>query len=313
VQPTQDPTSQPTRVPTSEPSAQPTDFRTLLELIQVDPQLSVFETAIVASGIDDILSPATEIYTVFAPTNTAFAGFDPEYLDLLVSDRNYALHLFDLIAYHLAVDDYFLNDLNTLAENDTELRMLAGGSTSFDNELEDSIRVETSSPVLSLIVRPDRRATDGVLHNIDSVLLPPSAVLNLYSYMDESGAFSRFITLIIAADAEDFFQTTQDRSLVAPTDVGIPDDTFNFLRDPRNANINEQVVLYHVLVRLINFQTLPVGTTTRIVSWQGEDVRLRREAAAIFFNDNRNRQVGLVFRGIVYEINSLLVPPSINI
>lgn len=230
-----------------------------------------------------------------------------------MSDRNYALHLYDLIAYHLAGDEYFSNDLENFASNNIALRMLAGGSTSFDNQLDEVIRVVSSSADPSVIVRPDRRASDGVLHSIDKVLFPPSTVLNLYTYIEGSGTFTRFIILVVAAGAEEFFQTTQDRTLVAVTDVGISDSRFNFLRDPRNAAINEQVVLYHILVRMVNFERLQIGTTTRISSWQGEDVTLRRDTGAIFFNEQRNRQLGLVFRGIVYEINSLLIPPSIRI
>ena len=81
--------------------------RTLLEIIQNTDELSTLEDGIVLSGIDAFFNIPFTDYTVFAPPNDAFDEFGADYVNLLFTDLSYGLHLNNLIAYHIARDEYF--------------------------------------------------------------------------------------------------------------------------------------------------------------------------------------------------------------
>lgn len=120
--------------------------------------LATFLAAIKAAGLDTDLTGAGP-YTVFAPTDDAFSKLDPEVLKALLADKEL---LTKILRHHMV--DGAVN-----AENLTE-----GNLTALDGT---TILITTATDItLDKTVRPidtDIAASNGVLHTIDTVLLPP--------------------------------------------------------------------------------------------------------------------------------------------
>jgi uncharacterized surface protein with fasciclin (FAS1) repeats len=101
-------------------------------------------------------------FTVFAPTDEAFAKLPPGTLDKLLKPENKAM-LRQVLTYHvvpgkvLAADVVKLSSAKAVSGN-TLLIKVSGGTVMVDK---------------SRVVTTDIAATNGVIHVIDAVLLPP--------------------------------------------------------------------------------------------------------------------------------------------
>lgn len=121
-------------------------FTTLLSMLKAASFLDTLRTA----------GP----YTLFAPTDDAFKALAPGTLDGLVQDPD---RLYALLAYHVAcevftVKDMTSRDIKTVAG--TSLAVALRGGDAFVN----GIRIEQA----------DIAASNGVMHMIHTVLMPPT-------------------------------------------------------------------------------------------------------------------------------------------
>jgi uncharacterized surface protein with fasciclin (FAS1) repeats len=140
------------------------DELTVADLLEADEALGVFTAAIATTGQLRTLQRQDEEYTVFAPTNAAFAALEresPGILELLFSRGNTAV-LSQILGYHmvakgLPVDKLKTDDLRTL--EGSRLQLIVGESI----EVDDAI-----------VTQPGVPATNGVLYVIDKIILPPA-------------------------------------------------------------------------------------------------------------------------------------------
>jgi uncharacterized surface protein with fasciclin (FAS1) repeats len=99
-------------------------------------------------------------FTVFAPTNEAFAKMPPSELEALRKDRD---KLFRLLAYHVVYGRVTSPEIFKL----TSMRTNEGGLI--------RVAVVNGKPLLNertAITRADLAALNGVIHGIDGVLMP---------------------------------------------------------------------------------------------------------------------------------------------
>lgn len=140
----------------------------------VEPELDLVDTAIEA-GLSTLATAVTEAglvdalrgdgpFTVFAPTNEAFANLPHGLLDELLMEENVEL-LQDLLLYHVVNGAaVFSDDLRVFQR----VEMFNGDNTFVFRGFRDRIRVNFAT----VQVR-DVAATNGVAHVIDRVLIPP--------------------------------------------------------------------------------------------------------------------------------------------
>merc|ERR1719171_859413 len=143
---------------------QPRATQNIVELASATPDLSTLVTAVKAGGLVDTLS-GTGPFTVFAPTNEAFAKLPKATLDFLLKPENKA-KLVDILTYHVASGSVHAADLKsgekitTVEGKQVEARIFDHGKYVYIN----NARVTTA----------DVDASNGVVHIIDSVLIPPA-------------------------------------------------------------------------------------------------------------------------------------------
>lgn len=140
----------------------------IVELAQDTPELSVLVEALVAADLVETLQGEGP-FTVFAPTNDAFAalleaqGFAD--LDALIAELGVEA-LADILAYHVASGEVLEDDLSD-------------GQTIPTVQGEDIV-VDITEGVVTLngiseVTNPNIQASNGVVHLIDTVLLPPAS------------------------------------------------------------------------------------------------------------------------------------------
>ncbi len=123
------------------------------------PDHTTLVTAVKAAALVDVLSNAGP-FTVFAPTNAAFAKLPPGTVEgLLKPDKKETLQ--DILQYHVAVAVYKTDML----QDGQVISMANGGSVTIGVK-DGKVTVNGANLVASV------PASNGIVHVIDDVLLP---------------------------------------------------------------------------------------------------------------------------------------------
>jgi len=139
----------------SQPMATPVS---VADTIARDPQLSTLNGLVARAGLEDMLKTGGP-YTVFAPTNEAFQAVPAKTMDDLARDP--AL-LKSVISYHVLPAKVAAKDVKTGNAKTAQGASVAVARPGEFVTVEDAM-VQTA----------DIEATNGVVHKVDRVLMPP--------------------------------------------------------------------------------------------------------------------------------------------
>lgn len=137
----------------------------LVQLAQSVDALSTLVQAVIAGGLVDTLSGPGP-FTVFAPTNEAFASLGQATVSALLADHS---RLVDILTYHVVSGELLAADLSSGMQLETvegqDLRIrIKGGSVTV-----------VGGTSRARVIQTDAQASNGVAHVIDAVLLPPGS------------------------------------------------------------------------------------------------------------------------------------------
>lgn len=157
--------------------------KSLTELLQDEEKWSVFSRLLETTGAGDWLTLG-EQFTVLAPTNDAFDKFPGAKLDELLNEPEQRTLKF-LLSYHLLPGKLHSEDL---AANPR--KAITGNELLFDNS--EGLRVNGAK-----LEDRNIQASNGVIHQIDTVLAPP-----MKTAVRSTGALERAKTTSAAPTAE---------------------------------------------------------------------------------------------------------------
>lgn len=142
---------------------------TIVQTAVATPDYSLLVAAVLraSEGSLDVAAALSSAgpFTVFAPTNQAFRdlGFATEAAIMAADPET----LIPILTYHVIAGRVFSSDL----VDDATPTMLSGGTTTINLDGGATIK-GTGNTVASRITKTDIVATNGVIHQIDRVLLP---------------------------------------------------------------------------------------------------------------------------------------------
>ncbi|MBE9112615.1 fasciclin domain-containing protein [Nodosilinea sp. LEGE 07298] len=139
---------------------------TIVDLAASSDEFSTLAQAVEAADLTEALS-ATGPITLFAPTNEAFEALPEGTLDELLLPENQDL-LRQVLTYHVVQDEVAAADVTT-----GDVPTAAGTPLSL-------VVDETTGDVMvnnAMVVEPDIQASNGIIHGIDQVILPPDLAL----------------------------------------------------------------------------------------------------------------------------------------
>ena len=139
-----------------EPSLKPT----VADVVVGTTGLDVLEAALSQNGLIEVLDGPDQ-YTLFAPTNSAFAKLG------ILTDSDLT-DLSDLLGYHLTPSRRSLRDLATAGH----IEMLLGGNAVTGLNSEGAFIIGNGNTEPAAIIVDGIQATNGVLYVIDAVLVP---------------------------------------------------------------------------------------------------------------------------------------------
>ena len=140
--------------------------RTIVDIAAGDSRFDTLVAAVSAAGLVDTLSGPGP-FTVFAPTDAAFEAVGEDTLNTLLADPSGLLT--DILLYHVVAGEVPASTVVTLSQADTVLGApvkieIVDGGVVLDREVN--------------VIITDIQASNGIIHVIDAVLLPPASLGN---------------------------------------------------------------------------------------------------------------------------------------
>lgn len=146
-------------VPPKETAKQPEmmEKKTIVDVAVANGSFTTLVKAVQAAGLVETLSDQGP-YTVFAPTDAAFAKLPAGTVDALLKDK---AKLTSILTYHVVSGKVMVKDVIKL----TSAKTVNGQSVTID--AKDGVKVNDAK-----VITADVNASNGVIHVIDTVLLP---------------------------------------------------------------------------------------------------------------------------------------------
>lgn len=147
---------------------------TIVDIAVGNENFSTLVTAVKAANLASTLSSSGP-FTVFAPTNDAFAKLPEGTVETLVKPENRA-KLTDILTYHVVAGKYMAGDVVEAikANNGTFTTNTVMGekiSLMMDGA---NVVIKDANGGQSVIIMTDVAASNGVIHAIDTVIMPKS-------------------------------------------------------------------------------------------------------------------------------------------
>lgn len=136
------------------------DSTTIIDVAEETPTFSTLLNALETAGLTETLESAGP-YTVFAPTNDAFAKLSESDLSALLADREALQRVLD---YHIVPGSYTTSEITASVRE-----------TGFTTLLGDILPITESGVGDATVTTVNIPASNGVLFAIDTVLTPPAA------------------------------------------------------------------------------------------------------------------------------------------
>lgn len=318
------PTAAPTEAPAAEEPA--TEALDIVDTAIAAGNFTTLVAAVEAAGLVDTLKGEGP-FTVFAPTDDAFAALPEGTVEALLADPSGDLT--QILLYHVIAGKVMAADVS----DGLEAATVQGAPVTFAASA-DGVTINGAN-----IVATDIEASNGVIHVIDAVLLPPAAEAadaamdaeatpapteepaeeaaemgEMADIVDTAVAAGNFTTLVAAVQAAGLVDTLKGEgpfTVFAPTDeafAALPEGAIDsLLADPTGALTD--ILLYHVVagkvmaadvVGMDGAMVETVGGKSFTVSVDGDTVKIDDATVVVTDIETSN--------GVIHVIDSVLTP-----
>lgn len=274
---------------------------TVVDVIVNSDDHNTLEAAVLAAGLETTLSGPGP-FTVFAPTDAAFAAVGQETLDRLLANPGGALS--NILKYHVVGAEAMSGDLSdgqmiTSVYGDDVTVSIMNGNVMINN---------------ALVTVADIPTDNGVVHVIDAVLLPSSNFNMIMDIVTISDQHNTLEAALVASELNAVMNSEGTFTLFAPTDAAfdaLPDGTVDELLMDPTGDLAE-ILKYHVLGQAVMDASLMDGMTVTTV--QGKDITVTINADGVFINDAKVTATNIAARnGIVHVLDAVLIPPRVTV
>jgi len=294
----------------------PPDFVVPLDLIDTAAQagLSTLVKAVIRADLVGALRTPNRTFTVFAPTDAAFAKLPPGVVEFLLRDKNKG-SLQEVLKYHVVPGT--VNTGTILNRTVTTAQTLGVNKTLSFALNNNTVSINAGA---ARVVQPNVYATNGVAHVIDQVLVPPGVTLppNIVDLAKSlPDQFSTLTTALQAAGLDKALVGAGPFTVFAPTNAAfaaLPSGTLNsLLADPNGQLTN--ILQYHVIAGEV-----PAAEAIRLAG-SGASIRMLNGQAVRLSLVNRTKLTlngastvvtpdVYALNGVVHVIDKVLIPAA---
>jgi transforming growth factor-beta-induced protein len=281
-------------------------LKDIVDTAVADGRFTTLVAAVQAAGLVDTLKGEGP-FTVFAPTDDAFAKLPASTVaDLLLPENKKALT--DILLYHVISGKVMASDVVNLTSATTVLGK------------DVAIKVENGKVFINdaEVVITDIETSNGVIHVIDSVLIPPAEedAMMKKTIVDIAVEDGRFKTLVAAVQAAGLVDTLSGEgpfTVFAPTDdafAALPAGTLDSLLLPENKQKLTDILLYHVVSgKVMAADVVGLTSATTVL---GKDITISVKDGKVYLNDTVQVIITDIeaSNGVIHVIDGVLLPPQ---
>jgi transforming growth factor-beta-induced protein len=274
----------------------------IVDTAVADGRFTTLVAAVQAAGLVDTLKGEGP-FTVFAPTDEAFAKLPAGTVEDLLKPENIET-LKNILLYHVVASKVMAADVTALESADTVLGKPVAIKTDMGN-----VNINDAKVIIT-----DIETSNGVIHVLDTVLLPPADQADI---VDTAIADGRFTTLVAAVQAAGLVDTLKGEgpfTVFAPTDEAfakLPAGTVEDLLKPENLETLKNILLYHVVpakVMAADVVTLDGKSADTALADNALNISVRD--GKVFLNENVEVVITDVetANGVIHVIDAVLLP-----
>ncbi len=267
----------------------PSELQSIVEIAVNTPDLSTLVGALQSAELVDTLNGEGP-FTVFAPTNAAFAA-----LDAIPSGDA----LTEVLLYHVAAGKFAAADL---LEKQT-VTTVQGDEVTI--ELNDSGNVVLNGSIE--VMMADIEASNGIIHIIKGVLLPPVELPSIVEIALDTPELSTLVGALQAAELVEALSGEGPFTVFAPTNAA-----FDALSAIPSGDALKEVLLYHVASGKFGAEDLLAKEV--VTTLQGEEVTIEMSNGIVLLNGEIEVKMANIeaSNGIIHVIDGVLVPAAIH-
>lgn len=272
------------------------------DIVDTAAQAGSFDTllaAATAAGLVDALRGDGPL-TVFAPTDDAFAKLARGTVESLLEPENRE-RLAAILTYHVAPGELTADKVVEL----DRIRTLNGQ--------RPAVTVQGSDVMVGAarVIKTDIAASNGVIHVIDTVLLPSDK--DIIGTAVEAGSFGTLAAALDAAGLVRALQGDGPFTVFAPTDAAfarLPRGTVESLLKPENKDRLTAILTYHVVAGDIYSADAFPG---RVRTLEGSGLRVSADDGALMIDQARVISADIATtNGVIHVIDEVIMPESLR-
>jgi len=272
--------------------------QTVVDVVVNSEEHTTLEAAVLAAGLAETLS-GDGPFTVFAPTDAAFAALPEGTIDTLLADPTGDLT--QILLNHVIGATVLSSDLSdgqtATTLNGTDITVTISDNGVFINDAQVTVA--------------DITAENGVVHVIDAILLPPPAKpASVVDVIVNSEDHTTLEAAVLAAGLAETLSGDGPFTVFAPTDAAfaaLPEGTIDTLLADPTGDLT-QILLYHVIGATVLSGDLSDGQTATTLN--GADITVIINDNGVFINDAQVTVADVeTDNGVVHVIDAVLSPP----
>jgi uncharacterized surface protein with fasciclin (FAS1) repeats len=238
-------------------------------------------------------------FTVFAPTDEAFAKLPAGTVDTLLQPEN-KQRLIAVLTYHVVPGRVLAADVVKLTAAATVNGQRVDVKTDGQNVQIDQARV----------VAADVACSNGVIHVIDQVILPSDS--NITTTADNAGSFKTLLAAAKAAGLVEVLSGDQPLTVFAPTDEAfakLPAGTVESLLKPENKGKLAAILKFHVVAGRVFWNDVLSTKELRTVEGGVLTVAMTNGVATINGAALTASDID-ASNGVIHVIDHVMLPPA---
>ena len=271
---------------------------TVADIISNSPDHTTLTAAVNAADLTTTLQGEGP-FTVFAPTDGAFAAIPQEVIDALLADPSGDLT--SILLYHVVAGTALSNSLS-----DGQEIITVNGASVIVSIINGDVFINNAQVTVADLI-----ADNGVVHVIDAVLLPPTATTTVMDIIEGSDVHETLEAVLGLTGLDEVLRGEGPFTVFAPTDAAfsaIPQEVIDALLADPSGDLTS-ILLYHVVAGTALSSDLADGQEVFTVN--GAAVTVSIVDGDVFINGAQVIVADLIAdNGVVHVIDAVLLPPT---
>lgn len=279
-----------------------TDTAKKADIVDTAVAAGAFKTLAAALGAANLVETlkGKGPFTVFAPTDAAFAKLPKGTVETLLKKKNLGT-LTSILTYHVVAGNM-----------PAKMVLKQGGLVTLNGQRAALAMDKMSKPSIggAKIITTDIQCSNGVIHVIDAVMMPTSG--NIVEVASKAGSFKTLIAAAKAAGLVGVLTGKGPFTVLAPTDAAfakLPAGTVEMLLKPENKAKLAKILTYHVVAG--RAFAADVAKATSVKSVEGSAIKITAKGGKVMANNATIVATDInASNGVVHVIDQVILPPA---